>query len=154
MNEKIENLTNRLFIITLLAIIFIFSLIEPIERHPFIHFLQKNCMLASCAALFLNIRYGYTSRHYALSMLFALIGLLFSFSHASYHICPKTIPYGDPFLRLSLYSWWSISFFGALAFLSVLLCFHKPHKTQWEKKDFIWLFFMTISALHVLAQHF
>jgi hypothetical protein len=153
MNEKIENLVNRLFIILLVALVIFFSFLEPIQKHTFIHFLQKNCMLASSAALFLNIRYRFTSTHYALSMLFALTGLLFSFSHATYHICPEAIPYGDPFFRLSMYSWWSVSFLGELVFLSILLCFHKPHKTPCKKSDFAYLALMTISALFILVQH-
>ena len=150
MNEKIENISARALIVVLVALVIFFNHIEPIQTHPFIHLLQKGSLLGAAAALFLNIRYGFTSKHYALSLLFALLGLLLSLFHASYHICPETISYGDPFLHFSIYTWWSISFFGVLTSLSLLLCFHKPHKTPFKKAEFFWLVLVILATVYIL----
>ena len=88
-------------------------------------FLQRAAMLMIAMGLYWNLLYGIRIRHYAYSLLAALLGLSCSLRHMGLNVC-KPVE-GTPFLFFSyrIYTWSFLVFFSSLVSLSFLLFFYK-----------------------------
>lgn len=94
-------------------------------------FLQRGMMMGAALGLYLNLAKGIRIKHYALSLLWVLLGFSCSLRHMALNVCKKLdVP---PFLFLSyrIYTWSFIVFFLAFSGIICLLFLYKPL----EKKE-------------------
>ena len=67
--------------------------------------LQRAGMVGVALGALLNLRFGISPAHYALSLLSCLTGGLVALRQISLHVCPQFPTFGIPVLGLSLYTW-------------------------------------------------
>ena len=79
----------------------IFIEICCLQEPCFLCFLQRAAMLMIAVGLYWNLMYGITIRHYAFSLLAALLGLSFSLRHMALNVCNSVID--TTFLFLSFF---------------------------------------------------
>lgn len=97
-------------------------------------FLQRISLLGIGVALFWNLAFGVQIRHYAMALLWGLLGLFCSARHIALNAC-KSPEYGVLTLfSYHLYTWAFLVFFCFLVSISALLFFAKE-----EKKPSIWM---------------
>ncbi len=110
-------------------------------------FLQRAMMIGTAIGLYLNLAKGVQIKHYALSLLWIILGFSCSLRHMALNVCKKLdVP---PFLFMShrIYTWSFIVFF--LAFLGViaLLFLYRPIEKKEEKNSSRALKLISISVL-------
>jgi disulfide bond formation protein DsbB len=71
----------------------------------------------------LNIRFGPHPRHYALSLLAAIVGAVVSARQIFLHIMPGDPGYGSALLGYHYYTWAFIGFSAAIALIAIVLLF-------------------------------
>lgn len=87
--------------------------------------LQRLAMLVVAFGAMLNLRYGVRPRHYAISLISALLGAFISMRQILLHIVPGSGPlgYGSPILGMHLYTWAFIIFAVAILLIGVMMFF-------------------------------
>lgn len=93
--------------------------------------LQRVFFCAMAVGPILNLRYGPSPAHYALSMLAALAGAAVAMRQMFLHILPGDPGYGTALLGYHYYTWAFIMFVVALAIFTLLLLFER----QFEPVD-------------------
>lgn len=95
--------------------------------------LQRMCMLGVAFGLLLNLKYGFRSSHYGLSILSAVLGAGIATRQILLHICPKPGDhgYGSPVMGLHLYTWALIFFIASI--IAIALLMQAPR--QFDKND-------------------
>ena len=73
----------------------------------------------------LNVRFGPRPRHYAMSLLAAVVGAVVSGRQILLHILPGDAGYGTALLGYHYYSWAFIGFGLAIALLAIMLLFDR-----------------------------
>lgn len=96
-----------------------------LEEPCFLCFLQRASMLMIAVGLYWNLIYGVTIRHYAFSLLAALLGLSCSLRHMALNVCKPLSDTTFFFFSYRIYTWSFLVFFLSLISLSVLLFFYK-----------------------------
>ncbi|MES2199390.1 MAG: disulfide bond formation protein B [Chlamydiota bacterium] len=97
-----------------------------LQEPCFLCFLQRASMLMVALGLYWNLMYGIRVRHYAFSLLAALVGLSCSLRHMGLNVCKAVKVTTFFFFSYRMYTWSFLVFFSALISLSFLLFFYKP----------------------------
>lgn len=88
--------------------------------------LQRLGMLVVASGLALNLLFGVSPSHYALSLFGSLMGGFVALRQITLHICPGFEQFGFPVLGLSLYTWSFIVFVCSVTAISFLLFLYNP----------------------------
>ncbi len=91
----------------------------------FLCFLQRGAMLMVALGLYWNLLYGIRIRHYAYSLLAALLGLSCSLRHMALNVCYPVEVSTFFFCSYRIYTWSFLVFFSSLISVSFLLFFYK-----------------------------
>ncbi len=86
--------------------------------------LQRLAFVLMTLGPLLNLRFGVRQRHYAVSMLAALFGMMVSMRQVLLHIVPGTGHYGFAVIDLHLYTWAFVFFTVALLVIALMLMLH------------------------------
>lgn len=95
--------------------------------------LQRMGMIGMLFALSLNIFYGFKANHFALVIISALVGLVFSSRQVLLHICPEpgvSPGYGTPIFGMYLYSWGVLIFICSILASAIFLFFIPENKEK------------------------
>ncbi|HXS37534.1 MAG TPA: disulfide bond formation protein B [Flavipsychrobacter sp.] len=94
--------------------------------------LQRMCMLGVAFGLLLNLKYGFKTSHYGLSILSAVLGGAIATRQILLHICPKAgdTGYGTPVLGLHLYTWALLFFITSIVAIALLLLYTKQFEER------------------------
>lgn len=98
--------------------------------------LQRMGMLGIIFGLSLNTYFGFKKEHFAVLILAALIGSIYSIRQILLHICPvvgEPIGYGTPILGMHLYSWALIIFIMSIVGSSIFLFITKEENNGTER---------------------
>ena len=87
--------------------------------------LQRLSMMVLAFGPMLNLKFGFRTSHYSVSILGALFGSAVSLRQICLHICPGFTTFGLPVFGYELYTWAFIVFFSSLFAVAVLLLSHK-----------------------------
>ena len=114
--------------------------------------LQRVAFAALAVGPILNIRFGPRPSHYALSLLAALLGAVFSGRQILLHIMPGDPGYGSAIFGLHYYSWAFVCFAAAIALIGLVVLFDrqfadegKPQLGLFEKAA-VWLVILVTLA--------
>lgn len=110
--------------------------------------LQRLAMLGVATSALLNVWFGVRMSHYALGLIFCVIGGFVALRQISLHVCPGSASYGLPVLGLSLYTWSFFVFVCSIVAIALLLFLYDPQKSNqehpiinfWEKVAFMLIF--------------
>lgn len=93
--------------------------------------LQRMGMIGVIFGLSLNIFFGFDAKHFALVIISATVGALFSGRQVLLHICkgPNDSGYGTPIFGLHLYTWGVLIFIASILGSAVFLLFSNNFKT-------------------------
>ena len=115
--------------------------------------LQRIGMIAVIVGLSFNTFFGFRNVHFAIVIIGALMGGLFSIRQVLIHICPLpggAIGYGTPVIGMHLYSWGVIIFVSCIIGVAIFLIFIKNetsdfsrNPSRFEKLSFFWCVFLT-----------
>ncbi len=83
--------------------------------------LQRLGLIGIATGLVLNLRFGISSKHYAVALLSALFGIAVSIRQILLHIVPGTPAFGAPVFGLHLYTWSFIGYVAMLLYIGLLL---------------------------------
>lgn len=83
--------------------------------------LQRIALLMVGAGFALNVRFGPSAAHYAITLLSAVVGAGISTRQILLHIAPGDPGFGSPFLGLHLYTWGLIAFVATIVFTALML---------------------------------
>ncbi len=83
--------------------------------------LQRVGMVGVGVGLLMNLKFGISSRHYALSLLNALFGAAVALRQITLHIIPGEPAFGSPIFGLHLYTWSFIGFVAMMLYITLLL---------------------------------
>lgn len=102
--------------------------------------LQRAALLGLAAGPVLNLCFGMRARHYALTILAALLGAVISGRQMLLHIMPGDAGYGSPVFGLHLYTWCFVAFVIAILLTALALFVgYKPGSdAQDEQKAPAW----------------
>lgn len=91
-------------------------------------FMQRLAILGVAFGLYLNLFYGCRVRHYAASLLWALLGLGIASRHIALNVCEnlKSLPFY--FFSYRLYTWSFLAFFSSILGISLTLFFHQEEE--------------------------
>lgn len=92
--------------------------------------LQRVAFVALAVGPILNIRFGPRPRHYAMSLLAAVVGFGISLRQVMLHIMPGDPGYGTAILGLHYYSWAAIIFAAAIALIALVMLFERQFETM------------------------
>lgn len=127
----LQRISNVLFIWVLCAVLMAaygYQIIKQEEPCP-LCLLQRLGMIATAAALLMNLRFGIKMEHYGLAILSSFMGRIVSLRQIGLHVCPEFPTFGEPVLGFDLYVWsfivFSCSIF-ACAVLLILKGYSKP----------------------------
>ena len=97
--------------------------------------LQRLAMLGVVFGAILNLRFGISTRHYAISLISALVGASISIRQILLHIVPGTgsTGYGSPILGLHLYTWAFIIFAAAILLIALMMFFESQFEQDIKK---------------------
>ncbi|WP_053328894.1 disulfide bond formation protein B [Chryseobacterium gallinarum] len=126
------NISGILIISAILSGAYYFQFI--MHEHPCpLCLLQRLCFLGVMFGLFLNLKFGFNSAHYGISILSALLGAGISYRQILLHICPSPTDFGfgTPVLGMHLYTWALIAFLTGILVIAFLMLFPK----QFEKTE-------------------
>ena len=87
---------------------------------------QRSAMFGLAVGPTLNLLWGIKARHYALSILAALVGAASSTRQIFLHILPGDAGYGPAVAGLHLYTWALVTFVVAIAGCAVMLLWQAP----------------------------
>ena len=87
---------------------------------------QRSAMFGLAVGPTLNLLWGIKARHYALSILAALVGAAGSTRQILLHIAPGDAGYGPAVAGLHLYTWALVTFVVAIAGCAVMLLWQAP----------------------------
>tara|TARA_B110000285_G_C15062350_1_gene583089 strand:+ start:717 stop:1238 length:522 start_codon:yes stop_codon:yes gene_type:complete len=76
--------------------------------------LQRMGMIGVIFGLALNSYFGFDSKHFAVVIISALVGLTFSTRHVLLHILPGDPGYGSPIFEYHLYTWGVFIFIASI----------------------------------------
>jgi len=130
MRNKIVTFLNSLFPIVLACVVLGGYYIQ-ITRHELpcpLCMLQRIAMIGTAMGPLLNLRFGFSTSHYAISLFAAIFGGSISLRQICLHICPGFPTFGEPVLGLSLYTWAFIVFASSIFAVAILLLMHTPSK--------------------------
>jgi len=135
MNNQIITYINFLGIIIVSAILsgaYYFQFVMHEYPCP-LCLLQRLCFFGLMFGLFLNLRFGFSSAHYGLSILSALLGAGISYRQILLHVCPSPTDngFGTPVLGMHLYSWALVAFISGILAIALLFL----SSGQFEKKE-------------------
>lgn len=92
--------------------------------------LQRAAFCAMGAGLIMNIRLGFSPRHYGVILLAAATGMLFAARQVLLHIVPGTGTYGSPVFGLHYYTWDVIAFGIAIVLCAFVLMFNRQFEQR------------------------
>lgn len=119
-SRRIFNLLNIFAISAVLLFAFWIQIFWHEEPCPLCN-LQRLAWIGVAMGIFLNLRFGISSRHYSIAMLAALIGTLIAMRQITLHIIPGQPAYGSAFLGFHLYIWSFFGFVATLFYLALLM---------------------------------
>ncbi|MEX1000220.1 MAG: disulfide bond formation protein B [Thermodesulfobacteriota bacterium] len=95
--------------------------------------LQRLAMLGVAFGAMLNLRYGIHTRHYAVSLISAILGACVSTRQILLHIVPGAgaSGFGSSVMGLHLYTWALIVFATVILIIGIMMFF----ETQFEEKE-------------------
>lgn len=102
--------------------------------------LQRMGMLGIILGLSLNTYFGFKKEHFAIIILVALIGSVYSIRQILLHICPvagEPLGYGTPILGMYLYSWALLIFATSIIGSAIFLFFIREEKNGAERNPAI-----------------
>jgi len=105
---------------------------------------QRVAMVGIGMSALMNLRYGIKIEHYALSILFATLGMMFAF---------RLSPFGGYILGYNLSSWSAMVFIGSIIGVALLLILNSMSKIKDDMPHWGWIeksFFALLTIL-VLA---
>lgn len=117
--------------------------------------LQRLAMIGVATSALLNVWFGVRMSHYALGLLFCLMGGSVALRQISLHVCPGFPSYGLPVLGLSLYTWSFFVFVCSVLAIAVLLFLYDPERSKkesptinlWEKTASVLLFAIALGNI-------
>jgi disulfide bond formation protein DsbB len=124
-------------------------------------FFQRLALLGSAFGLYLNLQRGIRVQHYAISLLWSLLGLVIALRHTALNVCytPKKPPF--LFFSYRLYTWSLCTFVCSILALSALLFFYKVSEQKTSKRltytslALVILFFLlTIASVFIKQKGF
>ncbi len=92
--------------------------------------LQRLGILMTAFGFMLNLRYGFRSSHYGLSLLAAVFTAMVSGRQILLHIIPGSGGYGQPFLGLHLYTWNFMVASGFIIYIAILLAIDRQYRNS------------------------
>jgi disulfide bond formation protein DsbB len=94
--------------------------------------LQRMGMMGVIFALSLNIFFGFNPSHFAVVIIAAIIGGIFSIRQVLLHIAPVNgdTGYGTPVLGMHLYTWGAIIFLACILGSAVFLFFNNKYTSR------------------------
>jgi len=136
MRKKIVLFLNSLFPMVLAAVImgaYYIQFSKHEEPCP-LCMLQRLGMIGVAIGPLLNLRFGMSTSHYAISLFSAILGASVSLRQICLHICPGSPTFGEPTFGLSLYTWAFLVFVTSIFMIGVLLLLHKPAKEDLQPR--------------------
>ena len=111
--------------------------------------LQRMGMIGVVFGLTLNIYFGFDAKHFALIIISAIVGGIFSARQILIHIVPAIGDdgYGTPIFGMHLYTWGLIIFLASILGSSIFLFFN--HKFKSEQFDTILKFEKYVAYLAI-----
>lgn len=104
---------------------YLFQVFEHEQPCP-LCMLQRLAMIGVGTGALMNLKFGFKAKHYAISLLSAMVGASISLRQISLHICPGFPTFGTPVFGLNLYSWAFLVFASSLFVISLLLFLYNP----------------------------
>lgn len=92
--------------------------------------LQRLGLIGIASGLVMNLRFGISSKHYAISLFSALFGIAVSIRQILLHIVPGTPMLGTPIFGLHLYTWSFVGYVGMLLYIGLLLFISEKGQLQ------------------------
>ncbi|MFP4154448.1 MAG: disulfide bond formation protein B [Halothiobacillaceae bacterium] len=87
--------------------------------------LQRAAFVLAGFGLAMNLRFGPSTRHYALVLVAALMGMVVAGRQVLLHVTPGSGSFGAPFLGLHLYTWAFVLFGVTILGIALLLFLHR-----------------------------
>ena len=96
--------------------------------------LQRMGMMGVIFGLSLNVYFGFNAKHFAIVIISALVGVVFSGRQVLLHIAPLAgdTGYGTPFFGMHLYTWGVLIFTASIFGSALFLFFSDTFKTGKE----------------------
>ena len=119
-------------------------------------------MLGIIFGLSLNTYFGFKKEHFAILILAALIGSIYSIRQILLHICAgpgEPTGYGTPILGMHLYSWALIIFILSIVGSAIFLFFIKEEKNGTERipvrfEKYVFYLSMLLCFANIIAAFF
>ncbi len=93
-------------------------------------YLQRLGMIGVALGALMNLRFGIQIRHYAFSLLSALLGGGIALRQIALHVCPGFSEFGTPVWGWGLYTWSFVSFFCSVLAIILFLFLHKSSDSK------------------------
>ena len=157
---KFIRISNAFMIIVLMAVISAAFYQEFTGEGPPcpLCFLQRLGMIGVATGILMNLRFGVRIRHYAYSLLSALIGGAVAVRQICLHICPGFPIFGYPVFGYNLYTWSFIVFCCCTLAIVIFLFLFSPDQRQkfpmnsLEKFAFGYLVLITVANILLAFQ--
>lgn len=92
--------------------------------------LQRAAFCAMGVGLMMNLRLGFSPRHYGVILLAAVTGMIFAGRQVLLHIVPGTGAYGSPVFGLHYYTWDVVAFGIAIVLSAFVLMFNRQFEQR------------------------
>jgi len=113
--------------------------------------LQRLGMIGVATGLLMNLRFGVSMKHYALSYVSAILGSAVALLQLTFHVCPDFPPFGLPVFGISLYGWSFIVFGCSIIALSLFLFLYSPDQAKKRSMNFFeWFAMIAVFGLTLM----
>jgi disulfide bond formation protein DsbB len=129
-------------IVVVLASAFYFEFVRRELLCP-LCLLQRAAFCAMGVGIMMNLKFGFSPRHYGVILLGACTGMIFAARQVLLHIVPGTGAYGSPVFGLHYYTWDVIVFGIAIALCASVLMFNR----QFDQRHLRRLSFVPMLAI-------
>lgn len=96
--------------------------------------LQRAAFCAMGVGVIMNLRLGFSPRHYGVILLGAVTGMIFAGRQVLLHIVPGTGAYGTPVLGLHYYTWDVVTFGIAIILSAFALMFNRQFEQRQARR--------------------
>ena len=118
--RKLLNILDLIAICGILLLAFYIQFFWHEEPCP-LCLLQRLGMIGIGIGMLMNVKFGVSSKHYALDLLAALFGASVAIRQILLHIVPGEPAFGSPIFGLHLYTWSFIGFAAMIFYIAILL---------------------------------
>lgn len=126
---KLLNLLGLLFLCIVLGITLYLEIVLSQKACP-LCLLQRLGMIGIGIGFMMNLRFGESSKFYALALFGALFGASVATRQILMHITPGSGAFGEPIFGLHLYTWSFLIFAGMILYIIFLLALTQTETTR------------------------